>query len=223
MQRFNVFLLVHKGLRAMMYDVSISLQHTDFAHAEEFPRSLEKLAATIDIFDSHAGHEDKYIFSMLEPFAADLLHEMEAEHVTDHALSAQLRSLTDAFKTASDPAQKARIGNEICHAFHEFIAFNLTHLNKEETVVNEALWNTYTDLDIIQANQRLVSTLSPDEAKNNAVWMIRSCSNMEIINWINAIKNNIPPQLFQLLFQIAEQELPPHRFEVIQNGIMSMA
>ncbi|MES2702890.1 MAG: hemerythrin domain-containing protein [Bacteroidota bacterium] len=222
MQRYNVFLMVHKGLRAMLYDVSLSLQHTDFAHAED-PHSLEKLAVALDIFDAHAGHEDKFIFSMLEPCAADLMNEMEAEHVTDHALSASLRSLIAAFPATQDPTEKYTIGTQICHAFNEFIAFNLTHLKKEETVVNEALWKNYTDMDILQANQKLVGSLPPDEARRSALWMIRSCSNGEITGWINAIKKNIPPPLFQMLMHLVESELPAERAELIQNRIMEVA
>jgi len=223
MQRYNVFLMVHKGLRAMLYDTSLSLQHTDFAHASERPQSLEKLALVLDIFDAHAGHEDKYVFSLLESCAADLMNEMEAEHVTDHALSAGIRKLIADFTTAATPAEKYNIGYSICRMYNDFIAFNLTHLNKEETVVNEALWSNYTDLDIIQANQRLISSLSPEEVKRNAIWMIRSCSNGEIIGWINAIKKDIPAPVLGLLMQLIEQELPIHRLEAVQNGIMEVA
>ena len=223
MNRFNVFLLIHKGLRAMMYDTSLSLQHTDFAHTREFPHSLEKLSKVLDTFDGHAGHEDKHIFKLLESCAEPLMNEMEAEHVTDHRLSDELRALMAEFRNLIDPVAKYSTGVKICHAFNEFIAFNLTHLNKEETVVNEALWQNYTDLEIIQANQRLVSTLTPEEAQLSALWMIRSCSNNEISGWINAIKNNIPQPLFQMLMQLAEQELPAHRFEAIQGAIMETA
>lgn len=207
----------------MMYDTSISLQHTDFATAAEHPRSLDKLMSTIATFDSHANHEDKFIISMLESCAQNLLNEMEAEHVADHALSEELRKQVAMFQTASSPAERMVAGNKICYTFNEFIAFNLRHLNKEEIVVNEVLWKNYTDQDILAANQRLVSSLTPDEARQGATWMMRACSNNEIIGWINAIKNNIPTPMLQLLMQLAEQELPEDRFEVIQNGIMEVA
>jgi hemerythrin-like domain-containing protein len=223
MQRYNVFLLVHKGLRAMMYDTSLSLQHTDFGAATDHPHALEKLVTTIDNFDAHAHHEDRFVLSLLESCAPGLLNEMESEHAADHALSEELRKLVAIFQTSSTSAEKAAIGTRICYTFNEFIAFNLRHLNKEEIVVNEVLWNNYSDIEIIQANQRLVSSLSPDDARLNAMWMIRSCSNSEIIGWINAIKNNIPAPTFQLLMQLVEQELPEQRFEAVQSGILEAA
>jgi hypothetical protein len=222
MQRFNAFLMIHKGLRALMYDVSMSLQHTDFASAPSYPHAFEKLEHTLEIFDAHAGHEDKYIFCLLEACNPSLQEEMEKEHVTDIALSNELRSLMAAYKTADD-AEKARIGSRIGYTFNEFISFNLHHLNKEELVVNESLWHNYTDLDIVQANSRLIGSLSPDEVKRNAVWMMRGCNNAEIAGWINTLKKQAPEQVIQLLLSIAQQELPSQRFEALQNSILEIA
>lgn len=223
MQRYNVFLLVHKGLRAMMYDTSISLQHTDFGQMNYYPQSLEKLAVTLDTFDAHAGHEDNFIFCLLDPCAKQLMGEMEAEHNTDHALTDELRVLMHAYKDAPGADVRQELGTRLCNSFHEFIAFNLLHLNKEETTVNEVLWQHYTDLDIIQANQRLVSSLAPEEARGIATWMMRSCSNTELINWIKGMKDSIPEAMMQMLMLLAEQELPAHRFDAIQDGVLEIA
>jgi hemerythrin-like domain-containing protein len=222
MQRFNAFLLIHKALRAVLYDAAITLQHTDFATATN-PQSLENLSYVLEAFDSHAGHEDKHLFCLLESCNPQLMYEMEGEHVTDHKLTSSLRSLIAEYKNATTPADKARIGATICYTFNDFIAFNLTHLNKEELIVNEALWNNYTDMDIIQANQRLVAAIPPPEMQFAINWMMRSCSNNELISWVNAIKANIPPQALQMLMNVAEEVLPAERFEHIQNGIMEVA
>lgn len=222
MQRFNVFLLIHKGLRALLYDVSLSLQHTDFANAKEFPHSLERLEHTLDLFDSHAGHEDRHIFSLLEACNPQLQEEMEQEHVTDHALTHEMRDLIAAFKTATDAAQKGAIGTKILHAYYAFIAFNLAHLNKEETTVNETLWAHYADADIQAANGRLIAGLSPEEVKKNATWMIRGCNNLEVIGFLNMIKKAAPAPVFQMLLGIAEHELPQHRFEAVQSAVTEM-
>lgn len=223
MQRFNAFLLIHKGLRAMLYDVSLSLQHTDFAHATEYPESLDRLALTLDIFDAHAGHEDKFVFCMLESCNPALQEEMEKEHVTDHALSSELRSLIAQYKTAAEAQEKGAIGNKILYAYYEFIAFNLSHLNKEETIVNESLWQHYTDQHIMEANMRMISTFTPEEIKRNAIWMIRACNNAELTGWLTMVKNTAPAPVLQLLMGLAEQELPAQRWLAIQGNVMQTA
>lgn len=223
MARFNAFFMIHKGLRAMMYEVSMSLQHTDFAHATEYPHPLEKLNHLVEIFDAHAGHEDGYIFPLLQACNPALQDEMEKEHVTDIALSNELRSLMAQFKSATDTEEKRVLGNKICYTYYEFIAFNLKHLNKEEIVVNESLWNHYTDADIIKANMGMVASLSPEEVKRNAIWMMRGCSNTDITGWLGVVKKQVPEPVFNNLMNIAQEELPAPRFEAIQNALMATA
>jgi len=219
MTRFNVFLLIHKGLRAFLYDVSTSLQHTDFGQTPGFPHSLEKLEQLLEVFDKHAHHEDNFVFCMLAACNPQLQEEMEREHVTDHALANALRSLIAQYRTAAD-SEKATIGSSICYTFNDFTAFNLTHLNKEEIVVNESLWLHYTDADILAANMRMLATLSPEEMKSSAVWMMRGCSNTEITGWLGNVKKQAPPHVLETLLALAEQELPAHRFSLIQNNIL---
>lgn len=223
MSRFNVFYMIHKGLRAMMYDTSLSLQHTDFAHAAGYPHSLEKLDHLVEVFDAHAGHEDNHVFTMLEACNPALQAEMEKEHVTDIALSHDLRKLAEQYKAATDSAEKAALGYSICKTYNAYMAFNLNHMNKEETVVNESLWSNYTDQEIAGANMRMIASLSPDEVKRNAIWMLRGCSNGDIIGWFGMVKKQAPPPVIQLLMSLAEQELPQPRFEAVQNAVMEMA
>jgi len=223
MQRFNLFYMIHKGLRAMMYELSISLQHTDFAGAADHHHSLEWLEHLLEIFDAHAGHEDKYVFPLLQACDPALQDEMEKEHVTDIALSNELRSLIAAYKNTTDIAEKRSIGSKICYTYYAYVAFNLTHMNKEETVVNQSLWNNYPDQQIVQANMQMVSAFTPDEVRRNAKWIMRGCSNGDISGWLGTIKKNAPEHVFNLLMSIAQEELPESRFEKVQNAVMAAA
>ncbi len=220
MPRFNAFFMIHKGLRAMMYDVSLSLQHADFSH--EYPHALERLEHVLEIFDAHAGHEDNFLFPLLESCDPALQEDMEKEHVTDIALSNELRSLMTSFKSAASTDEKRALGSKICYTYYEFIAFNLIHLNKEEIVVNGSLWKHYEDEEIIKANMSMIATLTPEEVKRNAIWMMRGCSNPDIIGWLGMVKRQAPEQVLKLLLSIAEEELPSQRFEAVQNAVMEM-
>jgi len=223
MTRYNVFLMIHKGLRAFMYDVSISIQHTNFAKAEGFPHSLEKLELLLDTFDKHGHHEDGHVFNMLAACNPQLQAEMEQEHVTDHALSNRLRELMARYRKAGTAEERMASGSEIGYVYNDFIAFNLTHLNKEELVVNAALWQHYTDADILAANMRMIAQLSPEEARASAVWMIRACNDAELTGWLTNIKKQAPQPVLDMLLGLAQAELPAHRFETIQNSVMEPA
>lgn len=222
MQRYNMFLLVHKGLRAMMCHVLTGLQQND-PTSTAYEKYVDELSLVLTTIDSHGKHEDNFIFTLLENCNSSLQEEMEAEHVDDHTISNNLRTLIVEFKNAGDETAKRKAAGSINYACYEYIAFNLKHLNKEEIKVNEVLWANYTDGELLQANQKLVASLSPEEAKASATWMIRGCNNTEIINWLNGIKNNIPQPLMQLLLSLAEAELPAERFKEVQDKVLETA
>jgi len=219
MQRYNVFLQIHKGLRVMLYDTSTALQQADLETAGADHPALRKLAATLDFFDGHAHHEDTHVFSMLQQYEPGFVAAMEAEHVADHALSNELRSLILDLRQATTPEEKYAIGTRLCHTFNAFTVFNLTHLHKEETEVNELLWKHYTDMDIIMANRQLVATLTPDEAQQSAYWMLRSGSDNELAKLFAGMKAGAPAEAFEGLMAMAQEVLPADRFEKLESRI----
>src|SRR4051812_5323100 len=121
MARFNVFYMIHKGLRAMMYDASLSLQHTDWTSSHHHHHSLERLEHVLEVLDAHAGHEDGHVFTMLQACNPKLQTEMEKEHVTDIALSNELRSLSTAYKATTNTVEQGALGYKICCTFNEYV------------------------------------------------------------------------------------------------------
>jgi hypothetical protein len=220
MIRYNVFQQIHKGLRAVLYDTSMALQQTDFETATEPSHALSRLIETLDFFDGHGHHENNHIFCLLDEHAPELVAEMEAEHEKDHELSKELRKLVASFSNTTTAEEKYLSGTQICHSFNAFIAFNLTHMHKEETVINEALWTHYTDEEIIQANRLLVSNLRTDEMDLSALWMIRSGSNKELVKWLSGIRANTNEEQLQKLLAIVGKELPIERYAMIEQELM---
>ena len=61
MHRYNIFYLVHKGLRQMLYQTASQLQQTDFTNADETAVLQQQITEVLDLFDEHAGIEDHFI------------------------------------------------------------------------------------------------------------------------------------------------------------------
>jgi hypothetical protein len=99
------------------------------------------------------------------------------------------------------------------------MVFNLQHMAKEESVLNQALWKHYSDEEIIALNERLVKSIPPHEMQLSATWMIRSGKDNDLITWLKGIKNSAPAFAFQLLLSIVKNELPAHRSTAILNAV----
>ena len=219
MIRYNIFNQIHKALRALLYDTALTLQQTNFANAEEAEAVLEQLKQTLNVFDKHAEHEDHGVLPAIQQYEPSIVDAFAQEHILDHQLAENMRAQLAAFDVATTPADRLNAGNGILHAFIAFMTFNLDHMAKEETVINERLWRYYSDAEIIAMNQRIIASIPPEEMSFTSAWMMKGMNNAEITGWLRAVQENAPEQVFNTLFTIAEKELPYQRFRKILEDL----
>ena len=219
MMRYNIFNQIHKGLRALLYDTALTLQHTHFANTEDVELAIEKVKQTLDLFDKHAEHEDNFVLPAIQHYEPSIVDAFEQEHVKDHELAEKLRREIKALELSNTPEDQISLGNTILHSFNAFLTFNLEHMAKEETVLNERLWRYYSDPEIITLNQKIISIIPPAEMQVSSTWMMKGLSDFEITSWLKAVQTNAPEAVFNMLFVIAEKELPTQRFRKILEDL----
>ena len=221
--RYNTFYQVHKALRAMLYDTATELQRTDFNNEKEVTSLLVNITTVVDVFDKHAYNEDHFVFSAIEQYEPSVVDAFEQEHVRDHELSTQLRTLINVYRSLETDEEKIELGSALRKAFVDFIAFNLVHMAKEEDIINNLLWRYYTDEQIRAIEKQIISNQTPESTAVVWKWMIRGLSNTEIINWLKAVEKNAPQVVFKNLFLTAEKELPGNRFRQVIDELQRAA
>ena len=219
MNRYNSFYLIHKGLRAMLYDAALTLQQTDFSRMEESTRALAKVNDALFVFSNHAHHEDNFIFPMVEKHEPELAKSFEKEHVEDHRLSDNLKSLLAIYENVLLDEEKVVCGSAITKSFVDFMVFNLQHMGKEEIYINEALWKYYTDEQIISESEKLIASIPPAEMQLVAKWMLQGISTTDTINWLKSIKHSSPEFVFKSLMNLAQSVLSKTQFEIVQEAL----
>lgn len=217
-QRINIFNIIHKSLRAILYDTSILLQQTDFSNEEESETCIKKIESVIRLFASHAHKEDTIILPVIRKYDAVTATLFDSEHGTDEMLSDQVTNKIDALRLASTKASKDKAGRQLYYLFIEFVAFNLIHMNKEECLLNEILWEHYSDAELIELNNTIKSKVSREEMEELLPWMLKGISNMELIEFLMTVKDTAPLQDFGIVFQIAENIPPAERWEKVKEG-----
>lgn len=217
--RYNIFNQIHKGLRAMLYDTALRIQQTDFSQEEQAVPTMLQLEKLLVYFDQHADHEDEFILPAIRKHAKLLVEELESEHVTDHALSHSLNKHIKEWRSSLNENVKRRAGFHMLYDFNSFVAFNLYHMNKEELLFNQVLWEHYTDEEIFLIEHALISTIPPDMLVDESRWIMRGINNEEVIGWLNGVKNNAPPEVFAVFMALAEEELPANRLKDVQESL----
>jgi len=219
MQRYNIFFPIHKGLRAMLYETAIQLQQTSFTDAEEAAEAIEQVKTVVRLFESHADKEDNYVFPSIAAYEPSVVAAFEQEHVEDHALGESLEKWLTAFTYAVSPSAKQTIGEELTRAYIQFMVFNLKHMAKEETVISPILWRYYSDAELHEITLKIMKSVPPQEMMSFSRWMVKGLNNTEILYWLKGVKNTAPQPAFEALMSVAENELAPQRWSLVQESL----
>jgi len=217
MERFNMFNNIHKALRVALYQNATLLQQTDFLDEEEVKQAEASTLQVLDLFESHAHHEDKYVNSALEKKEYWLAASFENEHVKDEALGKRVRGLFTAYRHSQSPYVKYQFGQDISIAFMDFMVFNLEHMAREEDLINKALWRHYKDDQLRAISAKIVADVPAAEIAIVARLMIKGMNGTEIREWLNEIEKHAPPAAVKALYDFAEQELPIARMKKIRQ------
>ncbi len=223
MERFNIFNLIHKGLRASLYQTALQLQQTDFSSEQETEATLDRVKEIVMLFEGHAHKEDTYVLPAINDFEPSVVATLEAEHVQDEALGQQLNEAIERQQKATTLIEQMTMGARLTEAFIEFMVFNLNHMAKEEDIVNKVLWRYYSDDEIRKINGQILTNTPPWIQSFYLTWMLRGINDNEAIGWIQAIERNMPPIVFQTLLQKAEEEWPANRFRKVTASLTERA
>jgi hypothetical protein len=218
MQRYNSFNMIHKALRAMMYDTALTLQQTYFADVQEAEVALDKVESTVSEFERHAHYEDTFMLPAVEAFEPALVEQFEKEHVEDMEIGNRLQTLLNIYRSLQTSEERIICGSCINKSFRDFMVFNIEHMAKEEIEINRVLWANYTDQELLELNERLTASIPPEQKMFAAKWLMRSINKSEAITWLQAVKETSPAFVFEALVDLAHAELPEKiRSEVLDS------
>jgi hypothetical protein len=221
MERYNSFNLIHKGLRAALYQTALQLQQTDFTSEEEMEEAVNKVREVVMIFDGHAHKEDTFVLPAIAAYEPSVVASFESEHVEDVQLGEQLNFSIAKVVGSNSLLEKLVSGRELTEAFVRFMVFNLNHMAKEENIINKILWRYYSDDEIKKIVAEIGKNVEPWIQDIYAGWMLRGVNNPEAVNWIMAIEKTAPPVVYQTLLQKAKQELPEKRYTKVMQSLVT--
>lgn len=217
--RFNPFHQVHQALRALLYHASITVQHTDFTQEAQSGKTITLLEELVNFFEAHAHKEDTQVFPLIAKAAPELVADFEAQHEKDHELGEELVDAIHDCRNAVSDREKKLAGKKLQRALNAFTAFNLTHMNAEETVILDVLHREYTDVQLLEREQQIVASLTPAEKAFSGYWMLKGLALNEIIDWYKKIQATAPQFVFDEFMQLAENALSVEKLKTLQQSL----
>lgn len=217
-QRFELYRPIHKAIRHMMFATANTLGIADFRDDTVAQDALGNLEQTINMLKVHAGHEETYAHPELEKRAPGFIAAFEQDHQHDDEVYAELRRLSqDALNANSD--QKAALGIEIYRMYNAFVGEYLGHLVREETELQQAFWDNFTDEELGAIEGAIMAAVSPDVMAQFLPLVCGSMNPDELSFMLGGMKMMAPPAMFAGVVQMAEQATPPQNWAKVKANI----
>ena len=214
-QRHEIYRTTHKALRHMMFSTAHKLGIADFRDDTEARDAITSLERTINLLVIHAEHENNYIHPDLEKRAPGLIAPYETDHQNDEKVHAELRRLGQEANSASGD-QKVALGIELYDRFNSYIGDYLGHLVREESELQQALWDNFTDGELDTMVGRLIANYPPDLRGEILTEVCAALNADELTARLGRMKAMAPPGRFEGVIKIAEQAATPSNFEKVR-------
>lgn len=198
--RYDAYLVIHKGLRALTTDVLVRAGRMDPFDEEDSAEVVARVRELIALAGSHLELEDRFIHPAMESRAPGSTAGVEAEHRSHREALARIESGCRAVESAASAA-RANAALELYRSLALFIAEDLVHMHAEETENNAVLWATHTDAEIVALVDRLVACVPPEKNATYVGWMVRASAPRERAGLLGHARTKMPAAAFAGVLQ----------------------
>ena len=176
--RFNLYLHVHKGLRAFMADVLTTVGRIDALDGVEVTAGVAQVRALLDACRAHLFTENQFLHIAMEARRRGSATVTANEHVQQEEALEQIEARLRAIERSSGPDLEIKI-LDLYQFLALFVAENFQHMQVEERDNNETLWALYTDAELQAIQAQVLTSLDPGEIAAFLRWMFPYVSNRE--------------------------------------------
>ena len=216
--RHSTYRATHKAMRHLLFSASQQLGVTDFADDAVTAETLETIDALIVTLWEHRTREDASIHPPLESRVPGVTARFVEDHEEDEVLSSELEQLVAQIRSARGD-QRFALGIRLHEQLNAYIGIYQGHLYREETELQQALWDNFTEEELLAMSRELVASIPPDRRGYMLKVMFSSCGPDDIAPILGGIKANAPPEIAQLTLQLAEENMPPSIWAKVQAKI----
>lgn len=227
-ERENLFRPIHKGLRALIYEMGRRLQTTDFsdsgasnAMVQELRESLELTSGNcvLCLLYAHSKHEEDDFFQPLRPIDPDVVALMMNEHAE---IGRRIRSFTktcDELIAESTPHRRIEVGDRLNQEANELFADYLEHMNNEEATMVPVMWEHFTDSQLRKMRAEYHLRTPPRRFEVWMRWTLPALNVNELVVLFHGLKEDGPPELLDRFSRLASETVDPIRWAAAKDRV----
>jgi len=228
--RENLFRPIHKGIRAMIFELGRRVQVADFTDAVESNAVAKQLQHDLNsavsncilcLLHAHSKHEEEGIFGPLRRFDEEVVEAMMVEHAEVVRRILGVTKTCDELLRESSTDRRIEIGDRLTLETNDLFAFYLAHMNNEEATMVPVLWEHFSDEELRAMRRRFHAGVSTRRLEEWMRWTLPALNPHELLLWFQALKLDGPPALFEEMSRLAGETVDPKRWEAVRARIGS--
>ena len=214
-QRYSIYRPIHKAMRHLLFSTSHKVGLADFSDEADVEEVLEAVDRMMSLLHEHRENEDRFVHPPAEARIPGITDRFVADHDEDIDLSAEVQGIARQILIA-EGADRVGLGIELHEKLNAYIGIYLGHLYREETLLQTALWDNFTDEELLAIETEIVASVPPPLMADFLEVFSSAYSAREIAPILGNIKAHAPAEFAAFALRTAEQHLPPRSWEKVQ-------
>lgn len=221
MERYNIYVLIHKGLRAWMCDVLTTVGRMDPHDPGDIAAALSEVRALLAGCASHLAHENEFVHPALEARAPGSSAATALEHVDHEQALAALETSMRAVESTTGSA-RATAALRLYRQLALFVAANFEHMHEEEVENHAVLTAHYNETEVFAIEQAIVGSLDPEEQMAVMRWMAPSAAPHERATLLAGVQQSAPRPAFEAVLGLVRPHLTAREWSKLGAAIGPM-
>lgn len=216
--RYDMYMAIHKAMRACMNETLAMLGRMDIDDADELNAALAQLRELLKLCDLHVQKENKFVHAAMEqrmPGSSAHIATEHVEHERDienlHAAIAELESC--------DRSHREVLARNLYREVALFVAHNFEHMHSEEIDHNAVLWSAYSDAELIDIENTLKASIPPQDMAITARWMLAANDHAFRVKMLSEVRTHAPREVFEMLVGIARANLSERDWRKVTQAL----
>jgi hypothetical protein len=216
--RFNIYRIIHKGMRGFMMDTLVRVGRMDVTDDCERAQTIEQLRGLLAFCAGHLHHENTVVHPAIEKYEPGHSSRTASEHVAHLVAISALEQQALQFETA--PTERlAALAQELYLDLSNFVAENFEHMAVEETENQASLTRSYSDAELLAMEHVIRASLTPEQARLGLRWMLPHVTAAERALMLGGMKRGVPPEVFNGVMALAAEVLSQRDLYKLQQAL----
>lgn len=216
--RYDIYAVIHKGLRAFMSQTLTRVGRADWDEAEDRQVVLGQVRDLLHACAAHLEHEDAFLHPAMDARRPGSSAQTGSDHRGHERHIEDLERLARQLRECDNGARQAA-GDTLYRALAAFVAENFEHMEVEERHNNAVLWSAYSDTELFALEQRLVAAVKPETMQMLLPWMLPYASPAQRLELLGGMRQGMPGEVFNGVLNMLRDLLLPREWAKLTTAM----